>query len=287
MSQDLSISGPAGVDAPRVATPSPDSGRRRTIAFRVVAWLVAAWVLARSVFGLTEIVFMWLPAETVGNVVGAASDQPEIAEHRIHFFAIGVVAWGTLLASLVQLRRPERRVGSMVLLLVSAVTSWVVFALNGTLAEWLLEDWSLTLPVLLLAFLHPARHRFFRWSGADRRQLVLALSAAVPWLCYAVVSAAREITRASGEHATLEHWALVAMLGTMLPAAALIGAGHVPGWKLPAWYAASASVLVGVHALVFPGLASGLWPPFAVAAIAWGVAYAAAIVLRARRHEAA
>lgn len=273
-----------GGNLPRTADPvEPPPSRGRRIAFRVIAGLLGLWLLVISFFGLTEVVLMWLPAETVGDMVpDGGSASTDIEHHRTHFFAIGLVAWGVVPALLVQLRRPERRTASMLFLLVSATTSLVVFALHGTVGEWLLEEWTWFVPVVALAALHPARARLGHWPGHDRVQLGLALVAALPWLAYAVVNASRELTRSGGEHAIEEHWAIAAWLGVVVVAAAVLGGSRHHGWQLPAWYAAIASILFGAHSLVFPDLASALWTPFAVAAILWGVAYAAATVARTR-----
>lgn len=276
---------PAGSGA---STTDPPVSRARRVAFRVLAVLLTLWMLAISVFGLTEIVLMWLPERTVGDLVsGGSGDELELTDHRTHFFMIGLAAWGTLLALLVQLRRPERRVAPMLLLVVSATTALVVFGLHGTVTEWLVEEWTWFVPAVVLALLHPARHLLLTWPGHDRVQLGLAAVAAVPWLSYALVSASRQITRSGGEHAADEHWAIVAWVAVLITAAAVIGATRHRGWQLPAWYAAIASILLGLHALVFPGLPSALWPVAAVAAIVWGAAYAASIVARTRRTASA
>ena len=198
--------------------------------------------------------------------------------------AVGILAWATVLPTLAQLRRPERRVGSMLLLVVLAVASLVVFGVTGTFGEWVVEEWTWVVPVLLLAALHPSARDLARLPGHDSRQLALAGVAAVPWAWYTATMVGRQLT-AGDVHAAEEHWAIGAMLGVVVIAASLIGAGHRDGWRLPAGIAAVAWTMVGAHSLVFPDLESGLPAPWAVAAVVWGVAYAVASIARARRRS--
>ena len=269
---------------PREAAPS----RGRRVAFRVLAVLLALWLLAMTVFGLTEVVLMWLPEDVVRSVVGDDGEaMPSIAEHRSHFMAVGLVAWATVLSALAQLRRPERRVGSMRLLVVLALASLVAFGLSGTLGEWLLEEWTWVLPVLVLAVLHPRRADLLRAPSNDRGQLLLAGLAALPWAWYVLANLRLQwINGVGDEHAALEHWAIAALLGVVVVAGAAIGAGRTNGWRLPAGIAGVASILFGVHSLVFPAPASSLPAVAAVAATAWGVAYLVASVRRAREEVA-
>lgn len=248
--------------------------------------LLALWMLAMGVFGLLEVVFMWLPIDTLADIVGeqdeAFADPGYIPRHRSHIMGLGLMAWAIVLSALVQLRRPARRVASMLMLTALAVTAFVVYAFNGTLGEWLLEEWSWVLPVLVLAaFLHPARHQLRTVPGVDRGQLALAMIAAVPWAFYALANARLQLV-ASGEHAVEEHWGSATMLAVVIAGGALIGSTNHPGWRLPAWIAAVASIMFGAHSLVFPGAPSGLPSVWAVGGVAWGVAFAVATVARSR-----
>ena len=166
-----------GARGPDPSGAQPARGRR--IAFRALAIVLSLWVVLLGIFGLTEVVLMWLPAETVGSIMEDPGG-PDIEMHRSHFMAIGILAWATVLPLLAQLRRPERRVGSMRFLVVLAVASLVVFGLSGTFGEWVLEEWTWVIPVLVLALLHPRARDLVRVPGHDRVQLALAGVAAIP-----------------------------------------------------------------------------------------------------------
>lgn len=267
----------SGVDEARAAGAEPPSKTRR-IGFRVVAWIAALWLLALNVFALLEIFLMWLSEDTLTSMFG--EEFPEI--HRAHFMVIGIVAWAMILSIGVQLRKPERRVAPMLWLATSALAGTVLFGLSGTLGEWLVEEVLFVLiPIGLVVSLHPMRREFLRRPRFDRPMVSLAALATIPWLIYVFDNAGMQLANAVGDpHAEMEHWALAALLGVVVLAAAFIGSSDHRGWRLQAWIAAGASVVFGIHSLVFPGLASGLAPMWATAAILWGIAFGVATVRR-------
>jgi len=259
--------------------------RARRIAFRTLAVLVSLWVLARVVFGLLEVGLMWLPYETLAPILEGHTDSAtELEAHRSHFMSIGILAWAVMLAVVVQVRRPHRREAPMAWAIVFAVSSTILHGLNGTTGQWLLEEGTLLLPILALAMLHPRARYLYRLPTHDRSMAGLAIVAAVPWLVFAVTQAQHQWRNLAGDiHAEPEHWAIVALMSVTITAAALIGAGDRRGWRLPAWFAAIASIIWAVHSLVFPTGASAAAAPWAIAAICWGIAFAAAIHHRHRR----
>jgi len=257
----------------------PSKGRR--IVFRVLAAVTALWLLAAHVFGLLELVLMWLPDQTLSAMF--EEDVPNIAAHRTHFVSVGILAWAVVLAIAAQLRRPERRVAQMLQLLAITIGAAVVYALSGTAGEWLVEEGTLLLPVALLVLLHPRARDFWRKPGFDHLLARLAAVAAIPWAVFIVVNGRQQLLNVAGDsHAEMEHWATAALMGIVIVVSAFLGSSDHDGWRLPAWVAAAASVVYGVHSLVFPGLASALALVWAVAAIAWGVAFVAAVVRRSR-----
>lgn len=273
---------PAVVSA---GTGQPAGGTRaraRRIAFRALAWVTSVGVLVLSGFGLLEVVFMWLPDATVVAMfddVGAAD-----LIHRGHFNAIGIVSWAFVPVVLVQLRRPERRVAAMVLALAIVIAGTVLYGLSGSLADWLIEEVTLLVPVLALAWLHPRASDLLRRPRLDRTMAGLVGVAAVPWLMFAVTQAQLQWRNVAGDsHAAMEHWATSALMAVTIVLAGLIGATDHSGWRLPAWIAALASIDYGLHSLVFPDVASNASTQWGVAAVAWGCAYALAIVRRSRR----
>lgn len=262
--------------------PNGKESRVRRVTFRVISIVVGLWFLAVELFGLTEVVLMWLPADTLASITGEPASG--FVAHRSHFMSIGIVAWAIVLCTLAQWRKPEKRVGSMLLLLVFAVAGAVVFAFSGGLAESLVEEGAFfLLPILLLAFFHPRARDLLRKPSFNRAMAVAAGVAAVPWAVYLASNSAQQLANVAGDsHAEMEHWSLAALMAIVLVAAGFIGSSSHDGWHLPAWIAVGGSFLFGVHSLVFPGLASGLHVFWAVAAMTWAVVFAALTVRRVR-----
>lgn len=274
-----------GADGPDAAGDAGGS-RARRVSFRVLAVLTSLWVLAVMIFGLMELVLMWLPGDML---VGLIDDfAPADLAHRAHFMSVGVIAWALLLGVLAQLRRPARSEAPMLHALAIAVGASVVHALSGTVGEWLLQELTLLAPLLALALLHPRARELARLPQWDRDMATLALVGAGPWLFFAVTQAQHQWRSVAGDsHAEMEHWATAALLALLVVACALIGSTSRSGWRLTAWIAALASVNYGLHSLVFPEPASAASAAWAIAAIAWGLAYAAAIIRRTRLAGAA
>lgn len=87
---DHDVESPA--DGGGVREPSGELPRGRRIAFRVVAVLTALWLLLLNVFGLTEVVLMWLPTEMLVPFADGTFDSvAELEMHRAHFVAVGIV----------------------------------------------------------------------------------------------------------------------------------------------------------------------------------------------------
>jgi hypothetical protein len=265
----------------RAPTESQQSKTRR-ITFRVVLTLFALLVLAMNVFAVLEPIFMWFPAETVAEMFDEESSF--VTMHRAHFMAVGLIGWAVVLSTLVQLRKPARRVAPMMLLVGVATGAMIVYGLSGTFGEWLLEEIaSVVLPLSLVVLLHPSRDRMLRKPEFDRPLGVMAALATLPWLVYIVDNAWSQFTNAAGDpHAEMEHWGTAALLGILIVVGAFLGSSDHGGWRLTAWIAGGASVVFGLHSLVFPGLASALPTFWAGAAILWGIGFLLLAVKRAR-----
>lgn len=273
-------------DTERVVVASDDrsSSKARRITYRVVAAVVVGWLLLFNIFGLMEVVLMWLPAEAVADLVDdPGADPADLVIHRSHFMAVGIVSWAAVLSVFAQLRKPARKVGSLLLLTTIALGATIVYAFSGTLAEWVLEEGLVLGPVLLLVAVHPASREMLRPPSFHRAMVGAAAIAAVPWLVYVVDNSRMQLGNVAGDtHAAAEHWATAALMGIAIVSASLIGASDHRGWSLPAWIAVGASVLFGAHTLAFPGLASGLNGFWSVAAIAWGALYGVLAIRRSR-----
>lgn len=259
----------------------PAGGNAHRITFRVWTVITSLWFLLLYGIGALELVAMWLPGEAILSMF---EEEQSILIHRTHFLIVGILSWALLLATFVQLRKPERRVAPMIQLVIMALGAGLVYALSGTVEEWLVEEGLVLLPILVLAVLHPSFRELVRRPSFDRDMTALAGLATVPWAVYIVVNARLQLINAAGDaHAEIEHWATATLLGITVLACAYIGSTDHRGWRLSAWIAAGASLILGVHSLVFPGFASSLAPLWAGLAIAWGVAFAVVIVRRSGR----
>lgn len=257
--------------------------RGHRITFRVLSWLTALFMLAVFVFGLLEVVIMWLPGDTLLSMDSGEAYPGGLLVHRSHFMAIGLVAWTVVPAVLVQVRKPWRRVAPMLVAVVMGLAGLAAFGLDGTLMAWVTEDLLLILPIFVLAALHPRARDLFRRPDFHPDMVRWAVVGAVPWAVYALLQAQLQFRPAPGDvHGGIEHWGTAFLMAVAVISCAVIGASDHDGWRQPAWTAALASVLFGVHSLVFPGLASGLPLIAAVGAVAWGVVYTVALVRRSR-----
>jgi hypothetical protein len=265
----------------------PDiGGPRASTAFRIVSWVVGLGTVALWVFGLMEPVLMWLSDETLLSLF-EEGEPTEIENYRSQFFHIGIAVWAVVPSVLVQLRRPERRVAPLMQMWFGAIALVVVMAIVGGLEP---IDFVLLAAFTLLAALHPARREMFRRTGVDRAQLGVLAVGAVPWLVRAGVAIgdawdAKDLPDVDGTPALMIE-GNVALAVVLVLLAAAIGATRHSGWKLLAWTAALSPIGIGVHALVFDDQAASVSAPWAVAAVGWGIAYAAATVGRLRRADA-
>lgn len=274
--------GPRALDGTAVAWGQRARGRR--IAFRVVSALTALLLLAMHVFGMLEVVLMWLPEATLGELFAEQFDSvAELVAHRAHFMSIGIVSWAMVLAVLVQLRKPWRRVAQMLQLLLISVAATVMYALSGTLMEWLLEEWLVLVPVVAMAVLHPRARALASRPTFDRPMRAVAVVAAVPWTVFALVNARLQLIVGPEDlHGAPEHWATAALMGLTLAGCAVLGATHHDGWRMPAWVAALGTLLYGAHSLAFPEAVSAATTTWAVAAVVWGIVFGAVVVSRSR-----
>lgn len=264
--------------------PSSTTGPEPSKVFRILSWVFALFITALWIFGLAEIVLMWLPDDTLVSLLGDGDPDPIELEWRGQFFYIGIAAWTLVPPLFAQLRRPQRRVAAMLQGWLGWIAAVLVLAVTGGLEP---IDFVVLAIFTLLAVLHPARREMLRRPSFDRWQVGILAVGVIPWMVRAVVGIgdARDADGLPDVGDTAAHMvasnvsiAVVAML-----IAGLLGASDHSSWKLPAWTAGLSSVLLGVHALVFHDQAAAIAAPWAVAAIGWGAVYLAATVNRARR----
>lgn len=255
--------------------------RWRRIAFRFAAVVAFAWLALNLVFGLTEVVIMWLPAETLNTEIGGDLEQP-LSAHRSMYLAIGLGAWLLIAALAAQLRRPERRVASLPVALAPAVATMFIYPPQGRVGEWLLTDVLVALVLVTMVVLHPRAGALLGRPGFDRPMAALAAPVAVAWVVVAALALVEQFGGATSEHVELSQWSSYAMFAWLIAIATLAGATTYDGWRLPAWSASIAATLFGIHALVFPGNAGTPALPLAVVLIVWAIGYATLILRRGR-----
>lgn len=258
------------------------AGRTASLGFRVASWVAAVGAVAVFVFALLEVVLMWLPDATLLSVIDELT--PADLEFRVQFFAVGVAAWTMVLGLVAQLVRPARHVAGMAQAWGAAATMAVMLVVVGAFG---VVDVVILLAVTVVVALHPSRTlllarpwRLDRWQGG------VLLVGVLPWLVAAGVWAARARDSAgqpgTADVSAVELWGALATVPVLIVVTALIGASDKPGWRLPAWTSVVAATALGAHALVFSGSDGALPVPAAVAAVVWGVAFAAATLRRGR-----
>jgi uncharacterized transporter YbjL len=127
---------------------------------------------------------------------------------------------------------------------------------------------------LIALGLHPAGHDFFgsfRVSPANRVMVALVVVAAVPLLLLAASNIELQVSVAD-DHAAAGHYGFMAAFGLTVGGVGLLASLRPDGWRLTAWVAGLLPALLGFVSLVYP-ISSSLTLPWALAAIAWGVAF--------------
>lgn len=255
----------------------------RSRLFRVVAVAGSLFYLIFIGLVLLLLVILWLPDDTVLSIIDDL--DPGDLVHRVHEYAVVILAWGLFTGVALQVHRPRRNVAPMLQALTVPVA---VFLFDLATGIFTLEDTlPLLLPVVVVAALHPAARRLLHFGSLDRSMLALAAVAAVAWTPFAISQARMQVRNLPGDvHLENGHWAFMASFAVVLVVWALIGASALSGWRVTAWAAGIAPALYGAHSLAFSDLASAASPMWAVAAIAWGAAYIVAAELRARSRSA-
>jgi hypothetical protein len=242
----------------------------RRVAFRVLAALFFLLLLVPFGLELPLLLVWWLPDSAVLAI--APFFEPAELAHRIHHMTLSVLAWATVLAVGVQLRRPERRVAPLLQALAFAVAITLVELGTGTFS---VDDSApFLVPLLLLALLHPRARELVGVPRLDRAMTGLTAVAVIPWTVFAAGQAELQRLNVAGDpHAQLHHWNLMTAFAVLVVLWALIGSTDRPGWRLTAWIAGLASAVYGLQSLFFSDLASAAPAAGGIAALAWGVAY--------------
>jgi uncharacterized cupredoxin-like copper-binding protein len=238
---------------------------------------------ALGLFGFFGAVLLW-PELVLGllgqSTTGHISQHFRVPYHRVHDLTFAFLLGTAAVGLIPQLRSPSKNVAGQLMALVPFAGLLLAVALTN--ASVLQIPWVAIGAVTLVAStLHPTgRHPFgsFAVSRVSRVMLALVVVAAVPLLALAATNIGLQRSVAD-EHAALGHYGFMAAFGVTVVGVAFLASLRPDGWWLPAWVAGVLPALLGLISLLFPEGDSGLGPVWALAAIAWGVAFVAAAEL--------
>lgn len=245
----------------------------RTRSFYLITGATSALMAAMLGFSLAFPVLTWLPDSVVLELFDVEQDA---LAHRLHELIIGVLGWMLLLGVVLQLHKPERK---LALLLQAATIPVVLSVIEIITGNFVVAETALVLiPLLAVGLLHPRARNLFRTGPLHPVTTSLAAIAAVPWAVFSASQVQLQQLAAAGDaHAAAGHWGLMAAFAALMPLWALIGASASPGWRVTGSLTGLAALFFGLHSLLFPESASAAHPGWAMAAIAWGAIYGAAV----------
>jgi hypothetical protein len=238
----------------------PRRGRR--IAFRVIAIVMA---VSAAAFGLLTAVF---------GIVDEGQRQ--------HAFHNAVVATLLLVLSapavIAAARAPESATRPLTHLAVVGIAGLITMALSLSLDPF---TFPFVVLVGVLWLLRPSREPLVPSGRPDWILLLLVLAAAVPIGVYALGQAELQRVDASSEHAEFYHWVESAFYAVGVLLLGLLAALRPAAYRLSAWSAGIAMMVLGAASLAFRGYASTVDVPWAWAALVGGIVF----VVVAGRHR--
>ena len=211
--------------------------------------------------------------------------------HRTHDLTFGFLFVPAVVGILAQLRRPSKNVANQLMALIPSVGLLLTLLLTLVLANntrVLQPPWvTVGASALIAMSLHPAGRGFFRsfsFSRVNPVMLALVIIAAVPLLVYASTNIGLQGTVAD-DHAAAGHYGFMAAFGFTVIGVGLLASLRPDGWRLTAWVTGLLAALFGSTSVIYPDSSSSLGTVWAIAAIAWGVAFIAAAELSKKSWE--
>ncbi|MPZ24278.1 MAG: hypothetical protein GEU28_12225 [Dehalococcoidia bacterium] len=212
-----------------------------------------------------------------------------VGSHRVHDVTFGLLVTTDIVGLLAQLQRPSKNVAGMLMALIpfTGLLLAAVLVDAGVIIARLDQDagilrrsplYLIAAVTLVAALLHPAGRDFFRSFRVSRVNwvmLVLVGIAAVPLLSYASTNIRLQQGNAFDEHGVLGHYAFVAALSFTVIGVGLLASLRPDGWRLTAWVTGLLPALLGLTSVIYPDVSSSLDLVWALAAIAWGIAFIA------------
>ncbi len=216
------------------------------------------------------------------NVIGGAASHFKTSEHRVHDVAFGLLYGTGAVGLLAQLRAPKQEVAGQLMALIPRATLALIFPLTR---YWLPfgTDFQMYATAVYGGFtlsavlLHPSGGDLrgaFRHAPPNRRMLVLAGLAAVPLLASAVTNIGLQRNDASGDiHWQLGHYGFMAALSLTMLGVSVLASLRPAGSRVAWWSAGGLAILLGALSLGYPDVSSSLSSPWALASVAWGLAF--------------
>jgi len=207
-------------------------------------------------FGLTVLVIGWFE-----KPFGVSTPVSELN----HGALAGIII---TIGILTQLRSPERRIAGVQQAVLGGL-AFLITALIGGRQEPLQESLIFLAALALLVILHPAREEFFkRGPGPTASLAAVAIVGAVPASIYAgfMLVQAREFI---GPPHHADRFAEMAATAIATVAVGLLASLRTPGWRISAWSAGAAAIVVGMASVVFPdapGAVGRIWGTLAAGA---------------------
>ena len=207
-------------------------------------------------FGLVVLVIGWFE-----KPFGVSTPVSELS----HGALAGIII---TIGLLTQLRSPERRIAGLQQA-VLGILALLVTAVIGGRQEPLQESLLFLAALSLLVILHPAREQFFkRGAGPTASLAAVAIVGAVPASVYAafMLVQAREFI---GPPHHADRFAEMAAAAIATVAVGMLASLKTPGWRISAWSAGAAAIVVGMASIVFPnapGAVGRIWGTLAAGA---------------------
>jgi hypothetical protein len=247
-------------------------------AFRLVVFSTLA---LGGFFGLVvwqpELLAALLGREEAGHV----SEHFREHHHRVHDLTFSFLLGTALVGMVAQLRAPLKNIASQLLALTPFVGLVLASVLTNTAVlsvPWVVLG-SFT---LLAATLHPAGRELFGSFSvrrANRLMLALVVAAAPALLAFAFTNIGLQRT-ANDDHAALGHYGFMAAFSFTVVGVGLVASLGSAGSRLTAWVAGLLPALLGIASIAFTDVPSSLGLVWALAAIAWSIAFVVAELTR-------
>jgi hypothetical protein len=231
----------------------------RTVGVRLLA---VAFAVLFALPGVAKLFSAWFEADPGG--------------HRIHHLGEGIHSAVIILAACLAIVIGRASAAGVHQLLAGVFLPLPLIVVGGLVTDPVFIGIWVALMAALI-WVHPDRTRLFRGARPSLPMLLLAGVAAVPlgWLSWTQLRLQLVLPDIE-PHAAVGHWAGTAFLAAAVALLALLAALRAPGWRLPLWSAATALGLWAVASLLFPAAASTLNMTWAIAALAWLVAFVTA-----------